>query len=136
MNLTNSLQIIKCTVCNNEVTKKLTKPPKNTKLKKEVCTVIPKNKKKRRRDRFSGLNQEAVLSINPVSTNSERKQVNIMPAGMKNSIKNKIMERKKETLKQNKKKAKTNTLLSKLSATLSKNTNTSTSSLSSFLKSL
>lgn len=111
----------------------LTKPPRIKKTKQEPCVKTPKSKKKRRRDRFSGLKQEAVLSASMPDGAQNNKH---MVAGMKNSIKNKMIEKKKELLVQKKKKAKANVVLSKLSETLKTSKNTSTSSLHSFLSSL
>lgn len=105
-------------------------------MKSEEPTV--KNKKKRRKDKFSGLNQKAVLATSavsekPVKVKTDTEKV----AGMKNCIKNKIIERKRELLKQEKQKAKSKLFLEKLSATLNNNKkHTPKSDLNSFLSSL
>lgn len=62
------LQVIKCGICNKESKKSIPNIIK-TKHTKTVPTETPKPKlkKKKKSDRFSGLNKEAVLSVTPKS---------------------------------------------------------------------
>ncbi|KAF2880049.1 hypothetical protein ILUMI_26118 [Ignelater luminosus] len=60
--------VIKCGVCKNEVTEKLKKAKQSSKAcitPKEQTSVSSPRKKKKRKDRFSGLNKDVILSVTP-----------------------------------------------------------------------
>lgn len=121
------LQVIKCAACKRTIHKNLTKPTLQKCKPKEIVECKPKNKKKKKKDQFSGLNRTAVMSV-------ERELLSCQI--IFGNAKNNTIEKKKAILNQKKKQEKSKKILSKLNATVNKSNKSSNSDLSKFLNSL
>ncbi|KAJ8968595.1 hypothetical protein NQ314_002261 [Rhamnusium bicolor] len=138
---------ITCKFCKKESLIKLQKPERA--IRSRVSTVLSQKKKKnKRKDKFSGLNQEAVLSLAPqnirklnnscISLNSSDKKARFKLSKKENLEESKkVVVAKEKVIKSNNNKRKKNKSLNKLNEYLNKSNtskiNNSSSNLKQFL---